>query len=885
MNNSKWIRLSLKTGGWLVFMLLSLGLSPAPPNHTSVSLISFTSNDHVIGFSSDGFYLSNGVYLFNATFIDPNPVSPQNDPTDSTNNSAASAASFSQVIYANLWPGINLHYDQGAGLLRSTYILASGANPDNIRLRYNVPAQANPDGSLSLKFNNGILSESRPIAWQEIDGQHIPVKVSFQLTNTDKVSSEVSFSLGDYDKNYPLWLDPTLTWNTFIGGTAADEGLAIAMDNNNHIYVAGSSASSWGSPVRAYQASIDGFVAQLDAITGSLIWHTFLGGIGTDKALDVVTDDNGNIYVTGYSNVSWGTPINTSSGGYDAFVARLDSSGSLIWNTFMGGSGTDRGWAIAADNNSNAYVTGVSNKKWGLPVRPYSGNTDAFVAKLNTNTGSLNWHTFLGGTAFDRGVAIIANGNGFVHMVGVSDGSWGSPVRSYANSNDVFAVRLNENTGSLTWNTFLGGTGFDEGTTMSLDDNGRVYIAGYSDASWGSPTRAYSSGFDAFVVRLETDGELGWNTFLGAAGEDFGRGVTMTGSGDIYVGGASTSTWGSPVRSYTSGTDAFIIRLDSNTGTLIWNTFLGGTGDDQGEDIVTDGEGNIFSVGTSSATWGSPVRTYNSGSDAFLANIPTPCIRSANSGLWSNSSSWEGNMIPTGTEGACIVEGHTITLDTSPQIGHLLLEKDSTLVMPLGFTLSSEKFVYNNGSIEQTQIVNNDNVSFVKISNMANTAVLYRGADVSSTNDLGAVTVRVRELVEEEYCTTEGDNSPSYAQRCYEISPTNNLPATVRLWSLLAELNGINVASLSVYRWVTPNWIELLTNRTTGTDGGSYAYAEGDTPGFSSFLLGQQGLGPTAVTLLPTTTTHNAPIILFTLLTLLSGLTILAWHKRKKTAN
>jgi hypothetical protein len=202
--------------------------------------------------------------------------------------------------------------------------------------------------------------------------------------------------------------------------------------------------------------------------------------------------------------------------------------------------------------------------------------------------------------------------------------------------------------------------------------------------------------------------------------------------------------------------------------------------------------------------------------------------------------------------------------------------------MPLGFNLAVENFVYSEGTMTQTQVVNNANVAFLDISNAADTAVKYRGADVSSSDDLGEVTVSVRELAEDEHCTTDGSASPAYARRCYEITAENDLPATVRLWSLLTDLNDIPVTSLSVYRRVPPNWVELTVNRTTGTDGASYAYAEGDTPGFSYFLLGQQGLAPTAVTLLPLSTSQNIPITIFPLFILLSALTVTTWYRHKK---
>jgi hypothetical protein len=267
----------------------------------------------------------------------------------------------------------------------------------------------------------------------------------------------------------------------------------------------------------------------------------------------------------------------------------------------------------------------------------------------------------------------------------------------------------------------------------------------------------------------------------------------MDGNNNLYVGGVSNATWGTPVQAYSANGDAFAVRLESATGNLIWNTFIGGNGNEQGQDLRVDGNGNIFSVGTGTATFGTPVRAYTGGGDAFVASVPPPCVRSANSGLWSSNSSWEGGVIPTSPEGACILDKHVISLDTSPQIEQLLVEQGGTLEMPLGFNLAVENFVYSEGTMTQTQVVNNANVAFLDISNAADTAVKYRGADVSSSDDLGEVTVSVRELAEDDHCTTDGSASPAYARRCYEITAENDLPATVRLWSLLTDLNDIPV--------------------------------------------------------------------------------------------
>src|SRR5438128_532774 len=145
----------------------------------------------------------------------------------------------------------------------------------------------------------------------------------------------------------------TLVWNTFVGGFAIFESAsAIAADKSGYVYVAGSSNAPWGTPVRAFTNDDDAFVAKLDP-NGNLIWNTFLGGGQSDVAEGVAVDSSGNIYVVGWSTATWGSPIRSFSGGYDAWAAKVDSTGHLIWHTFLGGPGVntdlDYGRAIAVD--------------------------------------------------------------------------------------------------------------------------------------------------------------------------------------------------------------------------------------------------------------------------------------------------------------------------------------------------------------------------------------------------------------------------------------------------------------------------------------------------------------------------------------------------------
>jgi hypothetical protein len=357
----------------------------------------------------------------------------------------------------------------------------------------------------------------------------------------------VSLALDEALSRQALALNTTLTWNTFLGASGDDSGSAVALDAGGNIYIAGNSQASWGSPIRAYD-NLDVFVAKLDA-SGNLLWNTFLGGSDADVGSEIAVDKNGNVYVIGFSFGTWGTPIRPhAASGYDVFVAKLTPSGALTWNTFLGGSAEDQGLAIAVDGSDNVYVTGASASTWGSPIRAFTASAyDAFAAKL-TPSGALTWNTFLGGSASDSSYGIAVDGTGNLYLSGTSQGSWGTPVRAYigggAYGNDAFAAKLTTS-GNLLWNTFLGGSEDDFGAAAVVDGSSHMYMTGTSGSTWGSPIRAFAGpGTNAFAVKLDPSGAVSWNTYLGGNSTDTGNGIAMDGTGNLYIASSSQASWG-----------------------------------------------------------------------------------------------------------------------------------------------------------------------------------------------------------------------------------------------------------------------------------------------------------------------------------------------------
>jgi hypothetical protein len=418
----------------------------------------------------------------------------------------------------------------------------------------------------------------------------------------------------------PLESDSILLWHTFVGSPSRDYVGDIALDAGGSLYVIGTSDAAWGTPLVPYAGKGDAFVVKLDR-GGTLLWHTFLGSPNGDQGRGIAVDGAGNVYVTGYSDTAWGTPLDPYAGGYgDAFVAKLDSGGTLLWHTFMGSKVGDYGVGIAVDRDGNVYVTGDGWPAWGTDPEPDNWATDVFVAKLDSS-GTLLWHTFLGSSSnFDFGGDIALGPGGSVYVIGWSELMWGVPLNPPSGQSDAFVAKLDGN-GALLWHTFLGGRGRDYGRDIAVDGKGNAYALGDGEAAWGAPRDPYAGGEEAFVAKLDSEGALLWHTFFGSPSFDLGHDIALDPGGRVYVTGSSTGAWGAPLVPYAGKGDAFVVKL-SNGGALLWNAFLGSSGSsDGGRGIAVDGNDGVYVSGESAAAWGTPLHPHTGGDDVFVAGL------------------------------------------------------------------------------------------------------------------------------------------------------------------------------------------------------------------------------------------------------------------------
>src|SRR5882724_5773859 len=314
---------------------------------------------------------------------------------------------YGSLTYRGIFPGIDMVYSTSGNRFKSDFIVAPGADPSVIRLRYDGAGQARleADGVLVLEGAAGELRENAPTIYQELAGKRVKVEGSFRLLP----DGTVGFRLGVFDPALPLIIDPVLSYSTYIGGSSMDTVTSLAVDNSGNAYLAGWTVSTdlpTVNPVRAQNGGgVDAFVAKLGPGGNTLIYCTYLGGRGDDRAFGIAVDPAGNAYVTGWT-ASPAFPTltpaqSTIGGGKDAFVAKLNPAGNaLIYSTFLGGAATDSGNAIAVDAAGNAYVAGGTYSFNFPTASAYQstnhGQQNAFVAKLSPS-GSLLYSTYLGG--------------------------------------------------------------------------------------------------------------------------------------------------------------------------------------------------------------------------------------------------------------------------------------------------------------------------------------------------------------------------------------------------------------------------------------------------------------------------------------------------------
>jgi hypothetical protein len=450
------------------------------------------------------------------------------------------------------------------------------------------------------------------------------------------------FKVGDYDESKELIIDP-LVYSTFIGGSDFEVGESIAIDSAGNALVTGLTHSPDFPMVNAYDKELsrngDCFVFKVSADGSTLLYSTFIGGVGPDLANSIAVDSSGNAFVTGNTD-SFNFPTvnaydNTLSGNDDCFVFKLSADGStLLYSTFIGGRERDSAESIAVDSSGNAFVTGWTHSPDFPTANAYSitkgGDEDCFVLKLSADGLTLLYSTYVGGDDYDEASSIAVDSYGNAYVAGITSSSDFPTVNAYDNTlngnNDCFMLKLSANGSTLLYSTFIGGVGSDLANSIAVDSSGNAFVTGETDSFDFPLVNAYDntvSGDDCFVFKLSANGStLLYSTFVGGTGNDWATSIAIDGFGNAFVTGYTSSPDFPTVNAF-NGTfsggeywlgisDCFVFKLSFNGSTLLYSTFVGGEDSDGASSLAVDLSGNVYVTGYTESSDFPTANAYNS---------------------------------------------------------------------------------------------------------------------------------------------------------------------------------------------------------------------------------------------------------------------------------
>jgi hypothetical protein len=707
----------------------------------------------------------------------------------------ANVPQYARVSYRNVYPGVSLAFYGVQRQLEFDFIVAPGARTAPIRLGLSGANRITLDdaGNLRAASQAGDVLLHKPVAYQEKDGARHPVEVSFVLT----ANHQVSLHVGDYDRSRELVIDPSVSYATYLGGTLEDDGNAIAIDSSGNAYITGQTTST-----------------NFPTVPGS--YHT------------------------------------TNAGALDVFVTKISADGStLLYSTYIGGSGNDGGNAIAVDASGDAFVAGVTGSATDFPTTTGAlqtsfggGDLDAFVFELNSAGTKLTYSTYLGGTGVDvaNGIALDSSGNAYI--VGSTTSTnfpTHSPVQAAGDGiSSGFVTKLNSSGNGLVFSTYLGGSGNDFASGVGLDSSSNVYVTGatqnpsFPTTQGAFQTKCGSDGAcngglpDAFVTVFKADGSgFVYSTFLGGESADQGYGIAVDSAGDAYVTGATLSSdfpLKSPIQNtYGGSQDAFVAAVNPAGSALLYSTYLGGSLNDIGTGIAVDGANNVYVTGQTGS------------SDFPTANPTQPVLGGDNDAFVTEINAGGSRLLFSTYLGGSLDENSEISISDGSivAIGAIAVDQAGANIYVTGDTSSTDfpihlPFQANNygPGYSDAFVAKYAQANFTIGASPLAPPSLNPGASATSAITIGAL----------------GGFSSSVALTC-AVSPTTANPPTCRLSP--ASVNPGTPSTLTVTTTSSTTPANYTVN-VTGTSSG-FAHTATVTLSVQDFSISASPLSPPAV--------------------------------------
>ncbi len=643
---------------------------------TGIAKVGFTADRIVFVISGDG----SESLLYEVRFRDCNPTTPEGiKPCSGVYNYLignredwrTDVPHYSEVVYADLWDGIDMRYHISGGFLKYDLILHPGADPNDISMTYAgielVSVQNN--GDLLIDTSLGQVRDKGLVAYQ--DGKEIPVEFLISRGNT------VSFDVGYYNKDKTLIIDPLLQFSSYLPITDVVIVVENLGSNDDDIYIAGRTDSiNFQTILGASNTTVvkgGAFVRRMKSDLSGFVFSTLVGGSGDDQLRDMVVDDEGNIYIGGEtSSMDYPTTpgaLNETSNiwikpdppypdvtYFDIFLTKLNPNGTdLIYSTFLGGHGGEGIEQIVVDSSGNLYAWGnVISTDFPL-VNAYQdtlqGHINQFILKLNPQGSKLIYSTIFGfndtwkfgpgGLDRDKDniLCIAVDDVGRLVICGITDDedlpiTTGAYNSKYVNDMGYLAM-LYPNGSGLEFCTFLWEGIFPY--HIVLDNLDEILISGLIksdslDYTLNAVDKTFNGSSDGFVASMDFNGTtLKYATYLGGDDWDYVGDMDVDSSGNIWIAGQTESTdfpvTNDAFRDQISGEqDAFASCLSGDLSTLVFSTYFGGSESDFAKNIIVLNMNEFYIAGGTSSTDfpitpGAIEKNFSSPSRSYISKI------------------------------------------------------------------------------------------------------------------------------------------------------------------------------------------------------------------------------------------------------------------------
>ncbi|MDG1334329.1 MAG: SBBP repeat-containing protein [Crocinitomicaceae bacterium] len=567
---------------------------------------------------------------------------------------------FNTVKYKNVYPNIDIVFtvQEAFNAVKYDIVLHPGADINDVQFKYsgfdNISLETT--NTLELSTHLRVLHESIPLSYyQENDNE---VDVNFKALRQTSSSILVGFALETpLIQTQTLVIDPipSFSWGRYIGDSLSTQTRGVITDRFGFVYICGSTQSLTNiATVGAYQSVVsdsinDAYLMKYNNY-GNVIWSTYFGGDANDIGNDVYVDTSFNVFLAGTTHSTAGLVDGVGSsqatlgGNSDAFIAKFNETGMLLWSSYFGGDSLDIGTKLSTDFDENVYLAGstrsfdsIASVSSSQPL--LAGESDGFVVKYDSS-GVVQWSTYIGGAEndFATGISfgdtsVFVSGQTYSADFPVTDSMYQDSLKGLS---DGFLAKLTKD-GDLVWATYYGGENDDNIRNVKTFNN-NVYFIGSTDSDSSiSTTGAFqafkSDSTDAFIGEMDNAGQVQWSSYFGGDSLELGIDLFFELDSNIIIFGSTNSTnipfvdTNSYQPSLSGETDTYIAKI-SQYGNMMWSTYYGGELSETAEAVAVFGNTAIYVVGSTYSDsiiipqnniWGTNV--YNSDQEGYFTKF------------------------------------------------------------------------------------------------------------------------------------------------------------------------------------------------------------------------------------------------------------------------